>query len=53
MKEGKKGYTKLSVWVPSKVHMEAKLKSILTYKSLTDYVVEAIEEKNKKEERDE
>lgn len=47
------GMKKLSVWVPIKLHAEAMYRANLSGRTLTEYVVEAIREKNEKEGRNE
>ena len=46
---GKPGMRKLSVWVPVRLHAEAMYRANLSGRTLTEYVTEAIEEKNEKE----
>lgn len=50
---GKPGMRKLSVWVPVRLHAEAMYRANLSGRTLTEYVTEAIEEKNEKEGRHE
>ena len=47
------GMKKLSVWIPIKLHAEAMYRANLSGRTLTEYVAEAIKEKNEKEERNE
>ena len=44
---------KLSVWIPVRIHAEALYRADLSGKTLTEYVAEAIREKNEKEGKDE
>ena len=53
MAERNQGMKKLSVWVPIKLLAEAMYRANLSGRTLTEYVAEAIREKNEKEERNE
>lgn len=53
MAEKKEGRRKLSVWVSVELHAEAMYRANLSGRTLTEYVTEAIEEKNEKEEGNE
>ena len=47
------GMKKLSVFVPIRIHAEAMYRANLSGRTLTEYVTEAIKEKNEKEGRNE